>query len=78
MYLEKNGFHFGANFWKATNLLILWPVLATSAKRLHDINISAWWLLLNLIPVVGSLIIFVLNCIMPGTKGENRFEPSIA
>ena len=27
------------------SLLILWPMLATGAKRLHDQNRSAWWLL---------------------------------
>jgi len=43
-------------------------------RRLHDMNMSAWWILLNLIPFgCTSLCVFI-----GGTKGENRYgeQPS--
>ena len=39
------------------SLLILLPAIAVAARRLHDIGRSAWWLLLAVIPIVGSLIL---------------------
>lgn len=44
------------------------------AQRLHDIGWSGWFLLLNLIPVVGSLFPFVM-LLAPGKAGVNRFGP---
>lgn len=36
---------------------ILLPSLAVGARRLHDTDRSGWWLLLNLIPFIGWLIL---------------------
>ncbi|MBC7940458.1 MAG: DUF805 domain-containing protein, partial [Chitinophagaceae bacterium] len=33
---------------------------------------SAWWLLIALVPVVGSVVLLVFLC-LPGTPGRNRF-----
>ena len=55
-------------------LAILLPFLALWARRLHDINMSAWFLLLNLIPGIGSLILLVFAC-MDSQPGSNRPEP---
>lgn len=41
------------------------------ARRLHDINLSNWWILLYLIPIIGGLIMFVL-LILP-TKRPSRW-----
>ena len=46
----------------------------TAARRLHDRNLSAWWLLLVFIPTFGWIILLVL-CALPGTQGPNRFGP---
>ena len=43
------------------SLLFLWPALAIQAKRWHDVDKSAWWILINLVPVVGGLIALVFN-----------------
>jgi uncharacterized membrane protein YhaH (DUF805 family) len=49
------------------------PSLAVSVRRLHDSDKSGWWLLLNLIPVGGLvLLIFYL---LDGTRGPNRHGP---
>jgi uncharacterized membrane protein YhaH (DUF805 family) len=56
---------------KLVNLLFAWPCIAVSAKRLHDFNFSAWWLLVNLTGI-GLLVMLVIGCV-PGTRGANRF-----
>ena len=54
------------------NLAILLPSLSMGARRLHDSDKSAWWLLLNLLPILGGLVLFVFY-LLPSTEGENRF-----
>ncbi|MBN8872039.1 MAG: DUF805 domain-containing protein [Rhodospirillales bacterium] len=56
------------------SLALLLPALAVAARRLHDIDRSAWWLLLYLVPVVGWLVLLVWHCTR-GTRGPNRFGP---
>jgi uncharacterized membrane protein YhaH (DUF805 family) len=56
-------------------LPMLWPAFAVTVKRWHDRNKSAWWILINLIPVVGDIWSLVENGFLRGTPGENRFGP---
>ncbi|MCX8501535.1 MAG: DUF805 domain-containing protein [Alphaproteobacteria bacterium] len=44
------------------DIFLLLPSLAVSARRLHDTNKSAWWLLLWLVPVVGWIMLMVFFC----------------
>jgi hypothetical protein len=55
-------------------LALILPMLAVAARRLHDNDKSAWWIMLSLVPVVGSIALIVLLC-LPGTRGSNRFGP---
>lgn len=55
------------------NLLVLWPAIATSVKCWHDRDKSGWWVLINLIPVLGTLWVLVENGFLRGTPGPNRF-----
>jgi uncharacterized membrane protein YhaH (DUF805 family) len=48
------------------------PMLSVSVRRLHDLDRSGWWVLLDLIPVVGRIILLIWFC-MKGTDGPNRF-----
>ena len=48
------------------------PNVAVIVRRLHDINFSGWWILLTLLPILGSIILLVMM-LMDGTKGKNRF-----
>ena len=51
------------------------PSLAVTIRRLHDTNRSGWWILLNLlnfIPFLGSLILFVF-LVQDSQPGRNRF-----
>lgn len=53
-------------------LAILLPGLAVTARQLHDIDKSAWWLLALLFPVVGSVLLTAW-CVMEGTRGPNQY-----
>jgi uncharacterized membrane protein YhaH (DUF805 family) len=54
------------------SLGLLIPNLAVAARRLHDTDRSGWWLLLGLIPVIGSLVL-IFFLVQKGTEGSNRF-----
>ena len=58
---------------KLVNLVFLWPLIAVSAKRQHDFNFSAWWALVHFVPAVGSIILIIVDGLLPGTPGPNRF-----
>lgn len=54
---------------------LLLPQLAVGARRLHDSDHSAWWLLLILIPALGWLVLLVWY-VFPSTPFDNRFGPN--
>lgn len=54
------------------SLALLLPNLAVSVRRLHDTDRSGWWLLLAIIPIIGSLVLLFFM-IQRGTDGANRF-----
>lgn len=51
--------------------------LRISAQRLHDLNWSAWMLLLHLVPM-ANLALYASMAFMPGTPGINRYGPAPA
>ena len=54
------------------SLALLIPSLAISVRRLQDIDKEWYWILISLIPLVGSIWLIVLYC-QPGTPSDNRF-----
>lgn len=54
---------------------MIWCGLAIQAKRWHDRDKSAWWILIGLIPVIGPLWALIENGFLRGTEGSNRFGP---
>ena len=52
-----------------------WAGLAVAAKRWHDRNKSAWWILIELIPIIGPIWAIVELGFFKGTVGPNRFGP---
>jgi uncharacterized membrane protein YhaH (DUF805 family) len=52
----------------------LLPSICVAGRRLHDRDMSAWWLLLGLIPIIGWLVLLYFY-VTPGTPGPNRFGP---
>ena len=57
------------------SLLLLWPLIAVSAKRQHDFDFSAWWALIHFVPAIGSIVLLLADGLVPGTRGPNRFGP---
>lgn len=53
-------------------LLMIVPMIAAIVRRLHDTDRSGFWLLINLVPLLGFLILVVMWS-MDGTVGPNRF-----
>lgn len=46
-------------------------------RRMHDRDVSGFWLLIMFIPIVGAfygLWIFIANGFFPGTQGHNRYD----
>ncbi len=58
-----------------TGLAVIWPGIAISGKRWHDRDKSAWWILIGLLPIVGTIWSLVENGFLRGTTGPNRFGP---
>src|SRR5690606_5884970 len=87
------GSSLGALFWIGLVALCLWalatiiPSLAVTVRRLHDRNMSGWYLvgfvvaavIVNLIPVIGPLLYlamvigWIVILAMPGTQGPNKY-----
>ena len=53
-------------------LVLLLPSLAVTARRLHDTNRTAWWMLLYLVPIVGIIVLAILFIAL---LGINAFDP---
>jgi uncharacterized membrane protein YhaH (DUF805 family) len=56
-------------------LATLIPALAVSVRRLHDTGRSGWWVLIGLIPIVGTIILIVFLAI-EGEQGDNQYGPN--
>ncbi len=65
------GYEVNANIIKSFNLLLLLIFLSTSVKRLHDLGKSGWFVLVNLIPVVGSILMGVYLSVTPGIENNS-------
>ena len=58
------------------SLLLTIPNITLSVRRLHDINKSGWWYLINLLPF--GTFVFLIMCCLKGTEGVNRFDKTVA
>ena len=55
-------------------LALFLPTLAVTIRRLHDSDKRGWWVLIQLIPIVGTIVMLVF-LVSKGTPGDNRFGP---
>lgn len=60
--------------WSLWSLFIIIPWLALAARRLHDVNMSAWWLLLYLTGI-GSLFVYIVGLIASNPAGVRYDRP---
>ena len=51
------------------------PGLSLSVRRLHDTGRSGWWLLVEVVPVVGQLVL-LLFLVSASQPGDNRYGPT--
>ena len=74
--LAEQQLHNPAGYWKnlalAGLLICFYLTIAQAIKRLHDLNLRGWWLLLSFVPV-ASLVLGVGMQFVAGTAGANRF-----
>jgi len=61
-----------ASLWGLATLL---PGIAVAVRRLHDTDMSGWWLLLFFVPLIG-IVMLIIWWIGEGTSGYNRFGPN--
>lgn len=54
-------------------LISLIPLLSLQVRRLHDIGFSGYWILLNLLPLIGFLL-YIFAC-FPSQKETNKYGP---
>jgi uncharacterized membrane protein YhaH (DUF805 family) len=64
----------GGLFGAVAFVVFLVVSIQIGAQRLHDAGWSAWLLLLNMVPFVGSVFPFLMM-VVPGNAGPNQFGP---
>ena len=53
-------------------LAVFLPGWAVMIRRLHDVNRSGWWILINL-TIIGIIPFVYWVCMKKSDEGENRF-----
>ena len=56
-------------------LALIIPGLAVTIRRFHDLDKSGWWMLIGLVPIIGSIWLLIECGLLRGTEGPNRFGP---
>lgn len=57
------------------SIAVLLPSIAVGARRLHDTSRTGWWLLIGLIPVIGTIVLIVFF-VLDSTPGDNAYGPN--
>jgi uncharacterized membrane protein YhaH (DUF805 family) len=73
--LDRAAFDRTSGIFSAILYLALFlPSLAVAIRRLHDTTRSGWWVLLALIPVVGTIILIIFY--VQDSHPDNQYGPS--
>lgn len=56
-------------------LAIFIPSITVGVRRLHDLGRTGWWMLLSLIPIIGSIILIIFF-VQPSESGKNEYGPN--
>jgi uncharacterized membrane protein YhaH (DUF805 family) len=68
----------GSGFWLGYTILmalLIWPSICIYAKRFHDRDKSGWWMLIGLVPIIGSIWLLIECGLLRGTEGPNKYGP---
>ena len=57
------------------SLAVLLPFIAVAIRRLHDTGRSGWWILINLVPLIGSIVLLIFY-IQDSQPGDNAYGPN--
>lgn len=69
--LTENEFFALLGFSGLFQLGVFLPNLAVTARRLHDTDKSAWWMLLYL-TIIGGIVVFIFT-LLRGNEGSNKY-----
>jgi uncharacterized membrane protein YhaH (DUF805 family) len=53
-------------------LAMLIPSIAVLVRRLHDTDRSGWWVLIGLVPLIGTIVLIVFT-VQDSRPGENQY-----
>ncbi len=67
----ENAFFALLGFSGLFQLGVFLPSLAVTARRLHDTDKSAWWMLLYL-TIIGGIVVFIFT-LLRGNEGSNKY-----
>jgi uncharacterized membrane protein YhaH (DUF805 family) len=73
--LSNESGEYGGLLAMAAVLILFFPQLSVTVRRLHDTDRSGWWWWISLIPLVGGIILLVWMCTR-GTEGNNSYGPN--
>ncbi len=54
------------------SLAVLIPSIAVSVRRLHDTDRTGWWLLIGIIPLIGTIVLLVFM-VKDSSTGQNQY-----
>jgi len=57
---------------------LLIPSISITTRRLHDTGRSGWWQLINLIPLIGLIVMFVFVCQDSHEENDYGISPKFA
>lgn len=60
-------------FGLIAGVVLFLPSLSVSARRLHDIGRTAYWLFISLIPLLGWLVLFYWH-LLASTKAKTPYD----
>lgn len=64
-------FDYGVGMFEGIFLLIMaFPIISITIRRLHDVGLSGWWYLVCFLPYYASVILLVFLMIKDTAKGE--------
>jgi len=57
------------------SLAVLIPSIAVAIRRLHDTGRSGWWILISLVPLIGTIVLLVFT-VQDSQPGDNEYGPN--
>ncbi|HIJ79433.1 MAG: DUF805 domain-containing protein [Desulfobulbaceae bacterium] len=57
------------------SLAVMLPSIAVGIRRLHDTGRSGWWLLVALVPLLGTIVLIVFM-VQDSKPGDNQYGPN--